>query len=147
MANSSIDIVRYSGDTYPNKSTIKINGVPVDIAGWNVELRYMRDDGEVRTIDCVVTDATNGKVSIYPHSRPADGDRITTSMFVTDEMEATGTEAATEDPNTQSKTTSNQCFNKGVEAFTFSIVRTREYDGYVERMTHNVGTISILGSV
>ena len=69
MSNEvSSNISRKSGDTHPSKSVIEINSIPMDLTDWHVDLRYKKDDVEW-VINCIVTDAKEGKVSIYPHGR------------------------------------------------------------------------------
>ena len=76
------DITRYAGETYPNKSTIKINGVPVSIEDWRIEIRYKVPAGTLKpdreatfteetemVIDGVITEASAGKFNIYPYAR------------------------------------------------------------------------------
>jgi len=89
-----VNIVRYAGDTYPTKVVIKINGVPIDLKGWDVNLRYMDENDNVRVVDCKIADPESGKVLIYPHDRPdynrieSDSDviDIAPSEFVTNSM-------------------------------------------------------------
>jgi len=82
------DIVRKAGDTYPNKSVLKVNGVPIDLIDWRVELRYKaRDTNAYKTIDCIITDPVGGKVAIMPHARPEGRTTpLTFDEYVTNDM-------------------------------------------------------------
>lgn len=129
----SNDIGRPAGDTYPSKSVIDINGVPVDLTEWDVDLRYKKTEGEVTTewvINCVITDAKTGKINIYPHGRTrADADAAGTRLLPADYV-MTGEVGA------------NQVWDEDEAnaVYPFYIVRLRTYDdGYVEEMTHNSG--------
>ncbi len=133
---TSNNITRYAGDTYPDKSIIKVQGVPVDITGWDVNLRYRDDTGTTMVVDCVVTNGKEGRIAIFPHSRREDEEPITDR--ITDEMASHNDDL-----------TSNQCWTLADinKEFPFSIVRKRRFGDYEEIMTHNVGIVSILERV
>jgi len=86
MATNLSDIIRPAGDTYPSKTTIRINGVPIDLTGWNVDVRYKKG-AEEYIIDCVITDNKNGRVNIYPHGvKKIDHDEILDpKLYITSE--------------------------------------------------------------
>ena len=79
----SNNIIRYSGETQPSKSTIKINEIPMDLSDdWSIEIRYKvpantelpggqgtATETTELVIDGVLTDPIRGKFSIYPHAR------------------------------------------------------------------------------
>ncbi len=170
MTSTENDIVRYSGDTYPNKSIIKIGGVPVDIDGWEVQVRYREPGSDIiRIVDCVITDPHKGRLSIYPHSRPSTPPtpvawqnqnmdyKLEPGMFVSDEMDMNNLHALLKDPNVdmagedetsdKNTRTSNQCWDDGAKEYDFSIVRVKRFGNYEEVMTHNTGKIRILDRV
>ena len=130
MADTNSDIVRKAGDTYPSKSVITVNGVPIDLTDWTVDARYMKD-GVEWVINCVITSPKKGLVSIYPHGRvrsliPA-GDVLHPTDYVM-----------------SGDVGSNQVWDEDEAdtTYPFYIVRLRTYtDGYVEEMTHNSGSI------
>jgi len=128
----SADVERPAGDTFPSKSTIKVNGVPIDLTDWDVDLRYMKDDVEW-VINCIATDVKGGRVSIYPHGRTRA------------EADASGTRLSPEDYVMTGLTGANQVWDED-EAnakYPFYLVRTRLFDGYLEEMTHNSGSIQL----
>jgi len=131
------DITRYAGDTWPTKTIIKVNGVPIELSGWDVNLRYRNKDGEIRIVDCVILSAKDGKVAIYPHDRaetdPEKPERIT------DQMQRENPELV-----------SNQCWTKDEAGneYEYSIIRKKVFNGYEEVMTHAAGgLIKILDRV
>ncbi len=131
------NIIRYDGDTYPNKTILKIGGVPVDLRGWDIQLRYKGEDGFMRIIDCVVTGGSDGKVNIYPHDKAeSDNGILLPSEYISDQMEADNPDKV-----------SNQCWNKGAAEYSFSLKRRRKFGDYEEIMTHSVGKIIIMESV
>ena len=81
MANvtqrQNTDIVRYAGDTYPTKIELTLNGIAMNLDGWSVicrvEVPLRNADGVIvnvlQIIDCVITDSSLGKVSLYPNAR------------------------------------------------------------------------------
>ena len=75
MLNNPDNIVRYAGDTYPEKEILKTNGVPIDINGWDVVFRYNKE-GTIREIDCKINRSYKGQVIIYPHDRDANANPI-----------------------------------------------------------------------
>jgi len=145
MSTTTKDIIRYAGDTYPNKTTISIGSVPITITDWDIMLRYRNSFGDLRIIDCIITNEKEGKVSIYPHDRGENDYPLEYSDFVTDQMEDSGMF----NPNTNSLYVSNQCwgFDDAGKEFPFSIIRKRKFQNYEEIMTHNVGVIKLLERV
>lgn len=137
------DIARFAGDTYPSKTTIKVNGVPTDLTGWDVNLRYRLDDGTVKVIDCIIADYKNGKVYIYPHHRNVTDAPLLNEDFITDEM------AGTDDGSGGVYGDSNQCWTNADEgsAYPFSIVRKKKFADYEEVMTHASGIVYISARV
>ncbi len=145
MADTETDISRYGGDTYPNRSTIAIGQVPINIEGWEIQLRYKNALDVIRVVDCVITNDKEGKINIYPHDRGELDDPLTYTDFVTDDMESSGEI----DPATGLAYVSNQCWTSDDEGLTFpfSIIRRKTFDDYEEIMTHNVGEVIILARI
>jgi len=163
MAKVSNNIIRYSGETLPSKSTIKINEVPMDLSdGWRVEVRYKVPEGTilpgghgaaigitVLVIDGVLTDPQKGKFNIYPHARLVGEEVLTPSKYITSELRNSMIESAggLEDGIPQV----NQVWDDdeaelagGSLSYPFYTVRVKEFDdGYLEEQVHNVGTIQI----
>ena len=122
MAKS--DIVRYAGDTYPNSIVLKVNGVPIHLSSdWDYELRY-KDGDQIRVIDCVIADAENGILYIYPHSRLETDPKLFPNDF----------------------NDNNKCWTKAGE-YPYRLLRKKNFNGYVEQMTHLVGIIKILEAI
>jgi len=127
--NSTIE--RFSGDTYPEKKIIKINGVAANISDWSIILRYRDADGTEKDIDCVISSPKDGRILIYPHHRTVF-DGIATDSTTPSKIEPS-------DFNT-----SNKCWNEqDTTEYTYAIIRKRDYDGYVEEITSETGTIKI----
>jgi len=144
MAVTSSDIIRRAGDTYPTKSVIKINGVPIDITGWEVEVRYKTSNG-TKVIDCIKNDAKNGKVLIYPHARDEGADKLSTKDYISNDM--VGKDIPNTSPVRQYEQADvNQVWDEDEEnkEYPFYIVRWKKFDNYIEEHTHNVGTIRLL---
>jgi hypothetical protein len=131
------DIIRYGGDTYPSKSVLSINGIPVDLDGWDVELRYYDEESKLtHVIDCVIIDAPKGRIDIYPHSRLDSEPKLSYSEFVSlNDAVAQGNENL-----------SNQCWMEGGN-YPFSIIRKKIFNTYEEVMTHHTGIIKILDRI
>jgi len=129
------DIVRAAGDTYPSKTVIKIGGVPVDLRGWHVDLRFKKDNEEW-VINCMITDQRAGKVSIYPHARRRVDITDPEVILNPSEYKMTGEDGA------------NQVWDE-VDAgahYPFYIVRWKTFDdGYTEEMTHTTGHVILTG--
>jgi len=169
------DIVRHAGETMPTKTVLKINGSAVDLSGWDVEVHYKIPVGTLlpdrifnavaeteMIIDCIITDAKEGKVNIYPHARQrygADGvtetPKLTYSDYITPEVYKKLYDAdilAGGDGSTVPAV--NQVWDEdevglaGTE-YPFYIVRKKRYatsntvDGYLEEQIHNTGLVII----
>lgn len=72
MANvdGSIDVKRFSQDSYPISSVLKVNGMPVDLTGWTTYLYYSEDQGDGSVKEVRVTGVVNnpkkGIAKFYP---------------------------------------------------------------------------------
>ena len=70
---STVQIDRFVGDTYPVSQVIDINGIPVDLEGWDIRMHYTEtpEIGESQEVQIVgiVTDKVRGVVKFYPRSR------------------------------------------------------------------------------
>ena len=139
MVNArSTNIIRRAGDTYPSKAFIEVNGVPVNLDDWHVDLVYKKpitgtQDYEEWVINGVITDHKKGIVNFYPHGRlyndykAADYVPLTPSNFI-----MTGEAGANQVWDT----------NEASGAYPFYILRWRKFeDNYIEEMTHNVGVV------
>lgn len=134
------NLVRYAGDTNPEKMILKINGAAIDLEGWNVVFRYNKD-GLIREIDCSLMASNTGEILVHPHDRGVGEPNIIAK--ITDDM-------AFED----NSLTSNQCWTKDESdrIYDFSVIRKRKFnDGldveYEEQMTHRTGKIILLSRV
>lgn len=58
-------LVRVRGDSYPIKTTIKVNGSPIDLTGAILTFSY-REGSTLHTINGRITDAINGIVEFFP---------------------------------------------------------------------------------
>ena len=171
------DIIRYAGETAPTKTTIKINGSAIDINGWDIEVHYKIPIGTLlpdrkfnataeteMVIDCIITDAKEGKVNIYPHARQRylpDGttesaklaykDYITPEVYkaLYDADIAAGGDGSTV-PAINQVWDEDEVGLAGVN-YPFYIVRKKRYattntlDGYLEEQIHNTG-LAIISS-
>ena len=145
MAELSSDIVRIAGDTYPSKSIVSINGIPIDLTGWNVDVRYRKDNKEW-IVNCVISDPLNGLVNIYPHGRKKEdipqGSRLLPDDFVTAESREFWIEG--NGGNATGAPEINQVWDEDEKSskYPFYLVRYKEYEeGYLEEMTHTTGFI------
>ncbi len=93
IEKQNTDIIRFAGDTHPTKTTLTINAVPVDLTGWSVvcRCRIPVETGDIERdlivlIDCVISDAQKGKISIYPHARYMKADLDYTITLAEDEV-------------------------------------------------------------
>ncbi len=147
MELKSKNIVRYAGDTYPTKIYIKVNGVPIDLHKWNVDLRYKTADGRKMVVSCDQLKATEGLVGIYPHAREYasntdlydENKRVPFSKHESTESQAAETEDDSIAPN--------QVWDEGEggNEYPYAVVRWRRYeDGYIEEMTHASGKIILV---
>jgi len=142
---SNNNIVRRAGDTFPVKVVIKINGVPIDLTGWEIELRYRKQDGTVMVVDGMIYDYAAGKVLIYPHARlKGILPKLTPSDFVSSEL------VGTVIPGTEDEVYTTEMVNQvwdedeANSEYPYHIVRLRNYNGYVEEQTHITGKIQLL---
>ena len=164
--NESNDIVRYSGSTYPDKTVIKINSVPISLEGWTVEIRYKVPTGTVLpggttavettelVIDGVITSEDYGKVNIYPHARLVGEAILEPKDYITSELRAKmiadngGSDVGI--PQVNQVWDDEECEAAGGSLeYPFYTVRKKMYsqgitvDGYQEEQVHNVGLIQI----
>jgi len=175
MADTKLsnNIERYSGETYPSKSTIGIGSVPISINdGWRVEVRYKVPTGTTLpggngdateetelVIDAVVTDSTNGKINIYPHARLRYIDGVLNSEvlapenYVTSELRARiiaqGTPEEDAPEINQVWDDDEVALAGGGLEYPFYTVRVKDFPalgvdkGYQEEQVHNVGFVRI----
>jgi len=167
----SNNIIRYSGETYPSKSTIGIRSVPMNIEDdWRVEVRYKVPPGtklpgtggtEATTetelvIDAVITDGDKGKINIYPHARIRYIDGKETSPlspedYITPELRQRIIDDGTdeEDAPEVNQVWDDEEVAAGSVEYPFYIVRIKDFpargieNGYQEEQVHNVGFIQI----
>jgi len=113
------DIVRVSGDTYPETKYINIEGVPVNLTGWTVYMYYTETQYDGSIIDMritgVVTKANKGEVKFYPRSEYCQD--ITNDVPVNG-FSVTGTHA-------------------------YSVVREKLINGYPEKATCETGDVTV----
>ncbi len=165
-SKESNNISRHSGETYPSKTVIKINAVPISLEGWTVEIRYkipagtLMPDGTTASaatemvIDGVVTNIDNGKVNIYPHARLRTDPVLLPADYVTTELRAYlidqngGSDVGVPQAN-QVWDDEEVAKAGGSLEYPFYIVRLKEYaqglaaGGYIEEQVHNTGFIQI----
>ena len=146
MATNKSNIVRRAGDTYPVHITIKINGVPLLLTDWDIELRYRKPDGTVYVIDGVITNAEEGKVLVFPHARlKGTTVKLTPDKFVSSEL--IGKTIPDTDPAEEYTIDMvNQVWDEDEanSEYSYHVVRLRNYNGYVEEQTHISGKIQLL---
>ena len=169
MASVSNNIIRYAGETMPSKSTIEIDGTPLDLSdGWRIEIRYKvpkgtilpnghgfaSDDNTVIVIDGIFTDSRLGKFSIYPHGRLPGDEILTPDKFITSEVREkliannNGDETGVPYINQVWDDDEVEAAGKSLE-YPFYVVRIKEYNSsgctkcYQEEQVHNVGMIQI----
>ena len=166
VAETQNNIIRYSGETYPSKTIIKINSVPISLEGWTIEVRYKVPAGTLLPggttsvvtteliIDGIITSSDNGKVNIYPHARLKSdpvlepGDYITTELRAKMIADNGGSDAGIPQANQVWDDEEVEAAGGMIE-YPFYIVRLKEYShgttigGYVEEQIHNVGLIKI----
>jgi len=146
MAASKSDIVRRAGDTYPVHITIKINGVPLTLTEWDIELRYKKPNGTVMVIDGVITNAEEGKVLIFPHARlKGTANKLVPNDFISVEMVGSPI-PGTNPTELYTSDMVNQVWDEDEanSEYPYYIVRLCSYDGYVEEQTHISGRIQLL---
>ena len=168
MAEVSNNIQRYSGDTYPSKSTISIAKVALDISDdWRIEVRYKVPTGTVLpgghgtavsetvlVIDAVLTDPTKGKFNIYPHARLVGEDPLTPNDYITsevrDKMIANNGGSEVGVPQINQVWDDDECAAAGGALnYPFYTVRLKSFDSdnctgcYQEEQVHNVGRVLI----
>ena len=174
MASTEVsnNIIRYSGETYPSKSTIGIKSIPLDIAeDWRVEIRYRVPSGTILpggalavettelVIDAVLTDPAKGKINIYPHARLRYVDGALSTAVLTPEAYVTSElreRLIASGVSEEDAPVVNQVWDdEEVEAaggsveYPFYTVRVKDYpamgleDGYQEEQVHNVGLVQI----
>jgi hypothetical protein len=97
-------------------------------------------------VDGVVSNASEGRVLMYPHARvKGQGTALTPKDYISSEL--IGTVIPDSDPEeTYTAEMVNQVWDED-EAnaeYSYHILRLREYDGYVEEQTHIAGKIQLL---
>lgn len=134
-------IVRYSGDTYPERITVKMNHVLADITGWSVIMKFHEietDDtgyetviaGSTRYIKCLISSDTNSEILVYPFA------------FDTEELASQARFSDFSDGETGNGA-SNKCWETDGD-FRYKIYRYKKENEYVERHTHYVGSLQIV---
>ena len=167
-ADVSNNIIRYAGETYPSKSTIKIKGTPMNLEdGWRVEIRYKVPTGTTLpnghgeateetelVIDGVLTDPQIGKFNIYPHARLVGDNILTPENYITSEVREKLIDAAGGDdtgiPHINQVWDDDEVAAAGGSLeYPFYSVRVKDFDSpdcamcYKEEQVHNVGFIQI----
>ena len=162
----SNNITRFSGETLPSKTVIKINSIPISLDGWTVEIRYKVPTGTMLpngttavettelVIDGVITSLDQGKVNIYPHARLKTDPVLTPENYITSELRAKmiadngGSDIGIPQANQVWDDDEAEAAGGSLE-YPFYIVRLKEYSqgdtigGYIEEQVHNVGLIQI----
>lgn len=152
MKNTN-DINRFAGDSWPIKSTIKINGKKVDLGGWDVYLYYteIQTDEAATTIKVRINGVVESKdkavVRFYP--------RETYCYNITESVPYRGLEVVGEH---QYSIVREKEFYEQNNVGGYVLISgeyivyddqnedhigLQRYSTYIETMTHTVGTIGI----